>query len=162
MFFRKQKALVNDNLPQLSEPTHIGPDTVIDGTISSDGEVLIDGTLRGFVKASACVVAVNGVVEGEVNADEIIILGRVYGPIHGRHVHLQAGAAVEGDITCDTIAIDNGARLSGAVWQADTREEKTKINGFAQEPSPPLFAESLKTAELDDSFRPLKAVRTRS
>ena len=48
--------------------------------------------------------------------------GTVKGPIHARHIHLESGAEVEGDITTTTIAIDTGARLTGAVWQGGSRQ----------------------------------------
>lgn len=167
MFFRKQKPVGNDNRPVASLPTQIGADTVVEGNVSSDGEILVEGTLRGTLRARICVVAATGVIEGDVIADDIVVRGRVIGPLRGDHVHLQDGAWVEGDISSATIAIDTGARLSGAVWQAENSREPERTAPAAapalsyQEP-PQLFGESLWGTRQDDDFRPLKTVKPRS
>jgi cytoskeletal protein CcmA (bactofilin family) len=167
MFFRKQKPVGNDNRPVASQPTHIGADSVIDGNISSEGEIHVEGMLRGTLKARICIVAASGTIEGEISAEDIIIRGRVIGPLHGDHVHLQDGAWVQGDITSATIAIDTGARLSGAVWQANGAHEieppaarSTPAIGY-QEP-PQLFGDSLWGNRQDEEFRPLKTVKPRA
>ena len=73
--------------------------------------------MRGSIRAQRLTVGLDGVIEGDVSADEVTVRGKVKGPIHARHIHLENGAEVDGDITVTTIAIDTGARLSGAVWQ---------------------------------------------
>ncbi len=166
MFFRKQKATGNDNRPATSLPTHIGADSVVEGSLVTDGEVQVEGTLRGTLKARVCIVAATGMVEGELDAEDIVVRGRVIGPLRGEHVHLQDGAWVEGDITSVTIAIDTGARLSGAVWQAGS-DRNAEQDGRAvpalpyREPSP-LFGDSLWGSRPDNDFRPLKAVKPRA
>ena len=155
MFFRKRKSVGNDNVPGPQEPTIIGQDAVFDGTFTSDGDIHILGTMRGAVSARLCVVEVQGTVEGQISAEEVLVIGRVVGPLRGRHVHLQAGAIVEGDITSETIAIDHGAKLSGSVWHSGN-----DVPALSHEPAHRLFTGSLWDAkEEDDSVRPLKAVR---
>lgn len=124
MFFRKQKPAVNDNR---EEPTAVTPvaahgsavlaGTTVTGNIDCEADILIEGTVRGSIRAQRLTVGHDGFIEGDVSADDMRVGGRVKGPIHARHIHLEEGAEVEGDITTDTIAIDTGARLTGAVWQ---------------------------------------------
>ncbi len=159
MFFRKQKSVGNDNRPQPSEPTYIGTDCIIDGSIETVGELRIEGTVRGTLRAGTCVIAASGRVEGEVIADDVIVLGRVIGPLQASHVHLQPGAVVEGDISSDTIAIDTGARLSGAVWQAG--QPRVPAGTSDSQPSA-LYSEALWQERHDDDFRPLKSVRPKA
>jgi cytoskeletal protein CcmA (bactofilin family) len=161
MFFRKQKPAVNDNQPEPAQPTRIGAETDIDGSVVSDGEVYVAGTLRGVVKAALCVVEERGLVEGEIEADEIIVTGRVVGPLRARHVHLEPGSRVDGDITSETIAVDNGARLSGAVWQSggvgSVRARDADPPDAASNSS--FKSESLWGARPNEIYRPLSAVR---
>lgn len=164
MFFRKQKHAGNDNLAEPAQPTFIGAETSLEGSIVSEGEVHVAGNLRGLLKAGLCLVEANGLIEGEVEADEIIVAGRIIGPLRARHVHLQPGSWVEGDITSETIAVENGAKLSGAVWQHGEGQAR---NGHAPaltyDPVPKetagFQAESLWGARPNDEYRPLKAVR---
>ena len=158
MFFRKQKAAGNDNHAEQAEATVLGAGTVLDGNLTSDGEVRIDGTVRGVVQAQVCVVAAGGAVTGEISADTVEIHGRVQGPLRAHHVHLQPGSHVEGDITSATIAIETGAKLSGAVWQ----DEGSGRAAAVPAPGPALFpSESLWNAREDEGYRPLLAARPR-
>lgn len=158
MFFRKQKSAGNDNRLETLPPTLIGAGTVVDGNIDSEGEVRIEGTLRGSLKARNSVIAAGGTVEGEISADDIIVQGRVRGPLRALHVHLMDGAVVEGDITSDTIAIDTGARLSGAVWQAEAEQPPA----LTHNPGPALFSGSLWPNRGEDDGRPIRTVKPRA
>jgi cytoskeletal protein CcmA (bactofilin family) len=161
MFFRKQKPVGNDNLPVAQMATVIGSGTLIEGNIDTAGELRIEGSVRGSVRAGTCIVEGAGLVEGDMSAGDVIVYGQVIGPVEATHVHLQDGATVEGDITSDTIAIETGARLTGAVWQAGRRNEPKSRNGRKFEELPPLFSESLWNGHQED-FRPLKVVKPRA
>jgi len=102
-----------------SGPSIITHDVVIDGHLYSGGELQVDGEINGDVRAHGVVVDVNGIVHGEVAGEEVIVRGRVIGNIHGLHVHIMAGAHVEGDIFNETIAIENGAFIDGAIHRAE-------------------------------------------
>jgi cytoskeletal protein CcmA (bactofilin family) len=169
MFFRKQKAnghanhdkaFGNDNLPPPSEATLIARGTRIDGNVASEGEVRIEGEVNGTVDAAVCTIAEDGRVEGEVVADDVYVQGTVRGPIKARHVHLMAEGTVEGDISCETIAIETGARLSGAVWQGQGRDAAEEpLPKLAQDKNASLFSGSLWPDHGDDGYRPLAAVK---
>ena len=100
--------------------------TNLAGNLDSDGDILIEGQVRGSVRALRLTVGVSGAIEGDIAADEVTVRGAVKGPIQARHIHLESGAEVEGDLTTDTIAIDTGARLSGSVWQRQHEQEKAE------------------------------------
>lgn len=162
MFFRKQKAVGNDIPAAPAAATVVGTGSVIDGNIETPGELRIEGSVRGRVKAGTCIVESGGNIEGEVDAGDVIVYGQISGPVQAVHVHLQNGSWVEGDITSDTIAIETGARLTGAVWQ-DSRRADPKgraAQAFGDLPSP--FASSLWNDNRDDGFRPLKTVKPRA
>jgi cytoskeletal protein CcmA (bactofilin family) len=130
LFFRKQKAAVNDNQVERTETVDdehasiVAAGTNVTGNIDCDGAILIEGQVRGSVRAMKLTVGLEGAVVGDLSADEVRVRGSVKGPIHARHIHLEAGAEVEGDLTTATISIDTGARLSGAVWQEQPQESQ--------------------------------------
>jgi cytoskeletal protein CcmA (bactofilin family) len=98
-----------------SEPSFISRECSIDGHLNCEGEIHVDGVVRGSVNAQTCVIDVAGVVHGEVSGDIVHVQGRVLGPIHGRNVYIYQGAHVEGEVLHDTISIENGAYLYGTV-----------------------------------------------
>lgn len=89
-----------------------------EGNISGAGELQIDGSLKGDVRVSRVVIGEGGSVEGTVHADVLDVRGRVSGAIVAKQVKLYATARVEGDITQEQLAIDQGAWFQGRCNQA--------------------------------------------
>ena len=166
MFFKRPKQTLNDNsaLSPPAGPSVIARDTVLEGNISANGEIRIEGSVRGSIRAQVCVIETTGVVEGEVLADEIIVRGRVVGPMRATHAHLHSGADVEGDIVSNTIAIDTGARLQGSVWRSEDSFANETSNSLATlEPreQPSYLRNPLWAGTDDANYRPIVAVRPR-
>jgi cytoskeletal protein CcmA (bactofilin family) len=119
MFFTKKKKPAQSARgtpkPSSAEPSFIGRNCVFEGHISCDGELHIDGTVRGTVQANLCVIDEAGVVQGTVNGQVVHVRGRILGPIQGANVFIHAGAHVEGDVFNDTISIENGAYVFGSI-----------------------------------------------
>jgi cytoskeletal protein CcmA (bactofilin family) len=163
MFFRRNKITSNDNSPVVeTAPSIIGTDTVIDGAISTRGEIRVDGTVRGTIDATVCVIGHDGLVEGSIVAEEVIVRGRVTGPIYGIHVDLEAGAHVEGDVTNTSITVQNGAHIQGSIWHSDDPLAQHNGSGErARKPAQPYLGSPSWTAEADEGFRPLKVIKPR-
>jgi cytoskeletal protein CcmA (bactofilin family) len=113
---KKQKAPVQSNghAPSV-DPSFIGRNSYFEGHINCDGELHIDGQVRGQVRAALCVIDMNGTVHGNIFADVVHVRGRVTGPIQGSAVYIYAGAHIEGDVFNDTISIEPGAFVDGAI-----------------------------------------------
>ena len=162
VFFRKQKAAGDDNrFDPAQEPgttqdqvlsSIISAGTSVTGNVSCEGDLLIEGTVRGAVSAVRLMVGLEGSIEGEITAEDVSVHGAVKGPVHARHIHLAAGCSVEGDLATATIAIDTGARLSGAVWQ-----EQDEAPPAADAVVTP-FAGSTWDGHLEEVPKPLAAV----
>lgn len=114
MIFRRSKPAPRP-APIPAEPSYIARDTTVEGNLVSDGEIHIDGSIHGTVRAHTCLIDVRGEVRGEISAEIVYVRGRVIGPISGVHVQIQAGAHVEGDVTNETISIENGAYVLGSI-----------------------------------------------
>jgi cytoskeletal protein CcmA (bactofilin family) len=121
-------------------PSYVGQDVVVEGSLVSAGELHIDGTVHGNARGQAVVVDRHGAVHGEVIAEEVLVRGRVIGPIRGVHVHLYPGAHVEGDVTNESISIDNGAYIYGSI-----RRSEDPLG----EPAPQLFRPTGPLPELE-------------
>lgn len=119
MFFtrkkKQQSALHPGPKSTSAEPSFLGRNCTIEGHVICDGELHIDGTVRGTVQAGMCVVDQAGIVHGSVTGDVLHVRGRVLGPLQGSNVYIHAGAHVEGDVFNDTISIENGAYVYGSI-----------------------------------------------
>ncbi len=91
----------------------MGDDLVFEGNLSGDGDVHLDGLVRGDVRVQRLTVGPRGCVEGAVTAETVEVHGRVAGSITARHVHLHPGAQVSGDIAHEELTVEAGAVFQG-------------------------------------------------
>lgn len=96
----------------------IGSSVLIRGEVSSDEEILIEGTVEGTIahQSQPVVVGKTGRVNALIHAGSVKVEGRVDGDIHGDDlVELTDSASVNGNIFCTRIKVADGARLNGTV-----------------------------------------------
>ncbi len=107
-------------------PSLLSSDLTIKGNITTSGDIQVEGTIEGDVRAHLLTVGESATIRGEVVADDVVVNGRVVGRLRGLKVRLTASAKVEGDIVHKTIAIESGAHFEGSVQrQEDPLSEGT-------------------------------------
>ena len=94
-------------------PSVIARDMTIEGGLIGDGELHVDGIIRGDVRVSRLTIGESGQIEGTVCAEVVDARGKVIGSISAQQIHLYATAHVEGDITHDQLAMETGASFQG-------------------------------------------------
>jgi len=90
---------------------------VFEGSISGEGELLVDGAVKGDIHVSRLVIGEHAHVEGTVRGGSVEVRGRVIGNVEGKAVRLVDTAHVEGDITHEQLSIDVGAFFQGRCSQ---------------------------------------------
>ena len=107
----------------------IGTGLRVEGDLSSDGVVKVEGTVVGTVRATRQVlVAKGGVVEGDIVTDEAIIGGEVRGGIGAQErVELQATSVVHGDITTKRLFVQEGGEINGVVRMGENALEPETV-----------------------------------
>lgn len=100
-------------------PSILSSDLTIKGNVTTTGDVQVEGTIEGDIRAHLLTVGEGATVKGEVIADDVVVNGRVVGRLRGLKVRLTATARVEGDIIHKTIAIESGAHFEGTVQRQD-------------------------------------------
>jgi cytoskeletal protein CcmA (bactofilin family) len=93
----------------------LGQGTVINGDISTEGDVRIDGKVNGNVTSkSKAVVGATGVVQGDINCQNAYIDGRVNGTIEVTELLILSKTAhVVGDIKIKKLVVEEGAKFTG-------------------------------------------------
>ncbi len=91
----------------------ISADITIEGNIAGDGELQIDGVVRGDVRVARLTVGETGHVEGSIYAEAVEVRGRVVGSITSKQVRLYGTAYIDGDITHEQLAMETGAFFQG-------------------------------------------------
>lgn len=111
-------------------PSILSSDLTIKGNITTTGDVQVEGTIEGDIRAHLLTVGEGATIKGEIIADDVVVNGRVVGRLRGLKVRLTATARVEGDIIHKTIAIESGAHFEGTVQrQEDPLSAKSSKSG---------------------------------
>ena len=106
--------------PKAKPPASLlSTDLVIKGNLKSTGDILVEGTVEGDIRAHMLTVGEGATVKGEIVADDVVVNGRIIGRLRGLKVRLTSSARVEGDIIHKTIAIESGAHFEGTVQRQE-------------------------------------------
>jgi cytoskeletal protein CcmA (bactofilin family) len=103
-----------------SAPSIISADLVVTGTLSSSGDMQVDGRVEGDVHSAGLVIGEKAVIQGEVLADEVTVRGRVEGSIRARKILLCSTCHVEGNILHEAFAVEAGAFFEGNCRHSDS------------------------------------------
>ena len=98
--------------------TLIGGGTTVSGNLAFRGRLHLDGVIEGDVtgEAGASVLAIgaDGVIEGAVEVDELVLNGRVRGDVLARErVELGPTARVDGNVSYTVLQMSAGACVNG-------------------------------------------------
>lgn len=91
----------------------LSADLTIEGSVTGEGELQIDGVIKGDVRVGRLTVGETGHVEGGVYAEAVEVRGRVVGSITSKQVRLYGTSYVDGDITHEQLAMETGAFFQG-------------------------------------------------
>src|SRR5579862_9596074 len=72
----------------------IAENVSLEGDLTSDGDVQLDGAVRGDLKVAHLSIGETGQVEGAITADAVEIRGRIVGTVAAKSVRLYATARV--------------------------------------------------------------------
>jgi len=139
----ERPAMPTPSTPTMSEPAAgprpvttttadqatIGKSLVIKGEVTGSESLYIDGRVEGSINLSGNRVTVgrNGVVSANINAREIVVLGKVRGNLTASdRVDIRSDGSLTGDVVAARISIEDGAFFKGGI---DIRKAGQKPNG---------------------------------
>lgn len=126
--------------PKAKPPASVlSADLTVTGNMRTTGDIQVEGTVEGDIRAHLLTVGEGATVKGEIVADDVVINGRIIGRVRGIKVRLTATARVEGDIIHKTIAIESGAHFEGSVQR---QEDPLQGNAGPRAPMRPAATDS--------------------
>ena len=113
--FGKEKTQKAASMAPVSKiETVIGPNAHFRGDIQSDGGVRIDGIYEGTIDITGNLVIGEGAkLIAEISANNISISGAIKGNISGNRVEILETGRVWGDLTINSLLLNEGAYLRG-------------------------------------------------
>lgn len=106
----------------VSAKTVIASGCQINGQITLSGDLHLDGRIDGNVVVNQLSIGKEGHLKGVVRAQHIIVSGQLEGSIECDLLELLDGCQVTGDVCCQDLVIEKGARFIGRTTEA---KEKT-------------------------------------
>jgi cytoskeletal protein CcmA (bactofilin family) len=127
-----------------SDQATIGKSLVIKGEVTGSESLYIDGRVEGSINLSGNRVTVgrNGVVAANINAREIVVLGKVRGNLTASdRVDIRSDGSLTGDVVAARISIEDGAFFKGGIdiRKAGAKPEEAKTPA-ASTPEPAIAA----------------------
>jgi cytoskeletal protein CcmA (bactofilin family) len=114
----------------------IGKSLVIKGEVTGSESLYIDGRVEGSISLAGNRVTIgrNGVVAANINAREIVVLGKVRGNLTASdRVDIRSDGSLTGDVVAARISIEDGAYFKGGIdirkGGQPAQQTQTKANG---------------------------------
>ncbi len=110
-----------------SAQAHLGKGSRVEGKLTFEGSVKIDGYVEGEILAQETViVGDSAVISAQVHAETVIIKGKITGDIVARkRVELRAPGRLMGNITTPSLVIHEGVVFEGHCSMGSGAEAKT-------------------------------------
>ncbi|UCD87074.1 MAG: polymer-forming cytoskeletal protein, partial [Desulfobacterales bacterium] len=102
--------------PKKGIQTFLGPETSLEGKLSFEGTVRLDGHLKGSVESKEGVIVVgeNALIRADIFVCTAVVFGEVKGNIRATNcIALHAPARVFGDLCAPAVVIDAGVVFHG-------------------------------------------------
>ena len=127
------------------EQATIGKSLVIKGEVTGSESLYIDGRVEGTINLPGNRVTVgrNGQVTANINAREVVVLGKVKGNLTASdRVDIRNEGSLTGDVVCQRISIEDGAYFKGGIdiRKPNAKEMTNASNGAAKTESTPAMA----------------------
>jgi cytoskeletal protein CcmA (bactofilin family) len=94
-------------------PSIISAEMRVQGNLTSDGDLQVEGAVIGDITVAKLVIAEGGTVAGNIVAQDVKICGCLTGSVRAPLVVLTSTAQVVGDVHHELLTIERGGRLEG-------------------------------------------------
>jgi len=135
------------SVPNPMQLNMVGPGATFEGVLRTKSDTIINGKVIGkiFVEGRL-VVNPDGFVEGEVNATNADIAGKIKGDVNcDERLSLKSGGRVDGNISTKKLSVEDGAAFTGkctmTIMEAPTTENPPLGMGISAESKPPVNKE---------------------
>jgi len=101
--------------------------TVVEGTISADSDIRIDGSIKGTVDCKGkLIVGPTGVLDGIINCANAVIEGSIKGKLTVTELlHVKETAKINGEIVTDKLIVQ-----AGAIFNVTCQMSGQVLSGF--------------------------------
>jgi cytoskeletal protein CcmA (bactofilin family) len=123
----------------------IGRSLVIKGEITGSEALFIDGRVEGSINFpdNRVTVGRNGFVGANINAKEVVIMGKVQGNVEcADRLDIRSEGVLSGDVITHRISVEEGAMIKGGVEvrNPEKKEQKSQNQNQSKQEAPKALA----------------------
>ena len=104
----------------LEAPSRIGPGLRLQGNITGEEALIIDGEVMGMISLSGARLTItrDAHVTANLQADEVVLSGHVEGDVvASKRIEVRSTARLTGDLRSPRLSIEDGALIAGRVGE---------------------------------------------
>lgn len=105
----------------------IGGEVIINGNVSGQGDLHLDGTIEGDVGCKTLILGAAGRIKGNIIADRATIAGTVEGIVNATTLTVEKSARITGDLSYQALSIEPGAQVDGRLSQRGNAAGELKL-----------------------------------
>jgi cytoskeletal protein CcmA (bactofilin family) len=118
------------------EQATIGKSIVIKGELTGAEALYIDGRIEGTISVPENRVTIgrHGVIQANINAREVVIMGKVSGNVEcSDRLDIRGEGSLTGDVITERISVEDGALMKGSIQvrHAEHKAQQPKAMGAA-------------------------------
>lgn len=109
--------------------TVVGPSVIVEGDFTSEGNIIVKGTVSGSVHTSRLLRVEEGAkIFANVKAANAVVAGTVRGNARiAEKLELTSSARIAGDMECKVLVVEPGALMNGKVSMGGMEGEEGKL-----------------------------------
>ena len=103
------------------ETTIISGGSKLEGSIETEGTLIVDGSVTGNIRCSSLEILIDGHLDAKVETENVSVAGSFEGEMicSGRLTVFSSGKVI-GDVRYGTLSIESGGALDGSVSKSDS------------------------------------------
>ncbi len=137
----KKEAAKSNGAPVAHSLNSLVQGTVVEGTVTSESDIRIDGTIKGKLFCNAkVIIGPAGAIDGEIKCKNAVIEGKFQGTLEvAELLNIRENANVSGDVRTNKLIVQSGAVFSvnctmGGVKQLNNTFPINKEKGKEEQP----------------------------
>ena len=83
------------------------------GEVNTEGDIHLDGNMKGIIKANEVVIGLNGSFEGEIISNILIVSGKIKGKFNIKNLHIRKEGTLSGKAKYLNVTIESGGKVLG-------------------------------------------------
>ena len=106
----------------------IGEGIDLSGEINTEGNIHIDGSMSGTIRANEVIIGPHGNFDGEIIAEILIINGTIKGKFTIKNLHIRSEGLLQGKAKYEILVVESGGRIQGELGISKQNKLITKKN----------------------------------